>query len=340
MARIFIDGFETGNLDLWDDVNAASSIVITGTPGNYYVGNFWTNYCNMYKWLTPIPYIYMAFRVYPNNTSYARDILQFNDPTGVQMTLSRNTSNGYLEFYSGSRASLKATGTHAVNHSGWHLVELYYLPHATSGVFQTKVDGVADIDFSGITSPRTANVGNVMFGTWLAPSYWSGYFDDIIIDDAEWIGDTRVVPLLITGDDASPQWIPSTGATQYGVIDEVPPSLTDYLYTQSVDQITTLKNGKLSGMFSAIKCIQPYIQIGKQNNPIPTKVDLGLYIDGDVSSPRYGASLPAPIDFKGYSLVDVTQRGGLYNLPTNPATGLPWTRNEIDALKFVIKSKA
>jgi hypothetical protein len=117
----------------------------------------------------------------------------------------------------------------------WHLVELY-VSISNTGAIQSKIDGVADIDYSGDTQPGAGTTiakvefrqeGSVSHNPYL-------YVDDITIATGDWIGDVRYDAALVpTADTAVKGWTPSTGADNYALLDELPPSDTDYVSSGS-----------------------------------------------------------------------------------------------------------
>lgn len=118
----------------------------------------------------------------------------------------------------------------------WHLVELYVKIDNAAGAIQTKIDGTADIDYSGDTQPGTSADGDsvqMIQGGAVADNPTS-YLDDITIATGDWVGDVRYDAALVpTADTVQKEWTPSTGSTNYSLVDELPPSDDDYVSTGS-----------------------------------------------------------------------------------------------------------
>ena len=81
-------------------------------------------------------------------------------------------------------------GRHAVDLDAGvvYRIQVRYIPHATAGVFQVKLDGVLVIDYAGPTAPSTTNVDTVRLGMSQAEGWDSMYFyaDQVVLDDAAW----------------------------------------------------------------------------------------------------------------------------------------------------------
>lgn len=122
-----------------------------------------------------------------------------------------------------------ADGSVSIANGEWHLLEMY-VKVDNSGAIQTKIDGIADIDYSGDTQPGTsADSYAIRFN--LAGDITkqpTAYIDDITIATGGWIGDVRYGAALVpTADTAVKWWEPSTGTDNYALLDELPPSDTD-----------------------------------------------------------------------------------------------------------------
>ena len=128
-----------------------------------------------------------------------------------------------------------ADGVVSASGGAWHLVELYILIN-DSGAIQTKIDGVTDINYSGDTNPgATATMTSVVFRQTGSVSHTPNlYIDDITLATGDWIGDVRYDAALVpTADTAVKWWEPSTGADNYALLDELPPSDVDYISSGS-----------------------------------------------------------------------------------------------------------
>ena len=124
-----------------------------------------------------------------------------------------------------------ADGAVSAAGGGWHLVELY-VSIGDAGAIQSKIDGVADLTYSGDTKPGTGTtIVSVVFRQTGSVSHNPNfYIDDLTIATGGWIGDVRYDAVLVpTADTAQKEWTPSSGSYNYALVDEVPPSDDDYV---------------------------------------------------------------------------------------------------------------
>jgi hypothetical protein len=129
-----------------------------------------------------------------------------------------------------------ATGSVGIRSGEWgHLQVRFHL--ADAGHIATKVDGLADVDYSGDTKSGGAteitHVRLYLSDVALGSSY--AYFDDFCFGTGGWPGDIRFEPLLPNADTATINWDGSDGnqVDNYALVDEVPPSDADYVESVS-----------------------------------------------------------------------------------------------------------
>lgn len=115
----------------------------------------------------------------------------------------------------------------------WNLIE-FHVKIADAGTIETKINGVADISYSGDTKPGASTTLNYTDYN-LNPSGTSAgqriFVDDYTLATGGWIGDVRYDALVPTGD-ITTQWTASAGS-RYACIDEVPASDADYISVAS-----------------------------------------------------------------------------------------------------------
>jgi hypothetical protein len=81
------------------------------------------------------------------------------------------------------------------------------------------------------------------------------WIDDVIFDDSTWVGPSSIQGLVPTGAGATTQFDPSTGSN-YACVDEVPASDTDYIYTNTANDVDTYACGNLTGTINSVKAVQ------------------------------------------------------------------------------------
>ena len=328
--RIFIDGFESGGSDLWDQVYGGSLDGTTKKTGTY--SFFANNTAYRAKSLaSAIGTIYFKFYFYFTGSSgFNNPVFSVSNTSGYQVTLYFNNPSRTFCFKLGGDTGSVLGGLYspALGVSTWHLVEGKITIDNASGVAQLKLNGNAglDIDFSGDTQYQsTGQITTVTLGNWtMGSSYY--YVDDFVLDDASWIGNTRIQGLVPTGAGNSAQWTPSTGSN-YACVDEVPPNDADYVTTNSNDQVDTYATGNLTGAIAEVKCVQVQARAVKEGTPTPTKLALVVRSGGaDYAS----ADQAVQTYFKSLSTI----------WETNPNTSAAWSTSEVDAMEIGIKSRA
>jgi len=191
---------------------------VTGTPANCSV-SFWINLSTHYDVTAPPVYFYLTT----------------GETIGIIWDFVNHTYDAYVD-------DVKvADGTVTVLMNDWFQVQLYAVID-NAGSIQVKIGGQLSIDYSGDTLPigAAAQVEYVYFsmvgdaGTYL-------YLDDIVWGTGGYLGDCRVEWLPPDADTGVDDWLKSVGGDAYAVVDEIPASNADYLYTDTDAQSTELE---------------------------------------------------------------------------------------------------
>jgi hypothetical protein len=205
----------------------------------------------------------------------------------------------------------------------WHLVELY-VSISNTGAIQSKIDGVADIDYSGDTQPGAGTtIAKVEFRQMGGPAH-NPYFyvDDITIATGDWIGDVRYDAALVpTADTAVKGWTPSTGADNYALLDELPPSDTDYVSSGSAGakDLYEMSNWTPVDSSYTVEFLVDWIRARKgtaADQQIRSVVKSG-------STESSGGSIPLSVTYRYYQRI----------LATDPDTSAVWDTDGIDPLQ-------
>ena len=330
MARVFIESFERNTLNRWEANNGftlSSGAAGLGLDGTYCV------YCDattpyLIKYFTGMSEFYMAFLYRPKHAN-ANPILHFRNSTTIVGSLRRNTGSTFLEARRGTTGgTLLATGTTGMVVNTSYLIEIYFKPHSTTGVFQVKVNGVAfDINFSGQTTDSPTSIDNIRFGG--DGTLYQAYFvlDNVIIDDAGWIGSTKIVALAPTAAGDLVEWTPLSGSN-YENIDEIPLSDADFNSISAVDKTDLANLGAIPGAAYQVRSVQIYTRFVKEGTPTPTKIKPVFKTGGTLYEGLSEVSVPTSYQ-DNFNLLSV-----------NPVTGLAWTVDEINALQLGYKSLA
>ena len=324
MGRVFIDGFESGSLDLWDTIGGSAGInnSLTGRDGNYCLNCYGAGSAPKYL-MNAIPSkseLYVAFLFYPSVSG--RIFSFYNSGTKLGYISLSSTSGGNIQAYKGP-STLLATGTAMINGSTWYLIEIHYIPATSGGVFQVKVNGISDISYSGSTTPAATTINQIMLSE-DGNNWGSGYYDNIIVDDANWIGNTRIQAIQVNGPGGFTQFTPSAGANWQNV-EEIPYSETDYNETGVSAKVDTFTHAALSGSPAAVKCVQVQARAKLIGNPTPTNLQLVVNSGGTAY-------------FSGSKALALASKGVSALWATDPATGQPWTVADVNAAEIGYKS--
>lgn len=233
-------GLETGSVEqiLSTDRNQAYVIAGAAHSGAYGL-HLDSNYPSTYGWARwavsggPAD-LYFSAWVYPDG-DYPLYI-EFYVDSGHYVGI-RHDGSYWDAYVNGSKV---ADG--ALNHTKltWHLVELHVIISDT-GTIETRIDGVADLSYSGDTQPgATTAITYVRVYQYVTgiSHYADSYLDDIVFGTGEWAGDVRFNAALVpSADTTDKDWTPSTGTDNYALVDEVPPSDTDYVSSETVGNL-------------------------------------------------------------------------------------------------------
>lgn len=337
MARLFIDGFESGGLDLWDTINggAVSTAQYKGGAYSYYVSAT-TGHTLIKNLASAISTIYFKLWIYITSAGSTGPSLfliladNSGNQIGIGLDINRklifrlnpNISNG---------GTTLATGTTILALNTQYLIEGKVFIDDTTGIAQCKLNGVIplEIDFSGDTRAQGTTITKVIIGCVGNSANYNifGYLDDVVLDDASWIGDTRIQKLQPTGNGSNSNWTPSTG-DRWDCVDEIPASDTDYLTTNSNDVIDTYEASNLSGAVTTVRCVQIQARAVKEGSPTPQNLKLAIRSNG---GDYLSANKAVPASIKS-----------LFNIwETDPGrSDIAWTPTNVDALEIGIKSAA
>jgi hypothetical protein len=327
MARVFIDGFESGGMDCWDYINGAVASVTQKYTGSYGL-NFPNIVYNCYKDIPSQFSYYFAFRFRPGSSGLSA-VINLNEANTNHINIEVAAQSGGVVFVAKRSSTQIAIGTTVYVINVWLLVEVYALINDSTGRVIVKINGAdTEIDFTGDTR-NGGTLGKIdRLGAGLSVSNvgTSGYFDDFVVDDAGWIGDTRIVKVGPSGAGNAAQWDPSAGSN-YACVDEVPPSDADYVSTNVNDEIDTYAAENLPGEASAIKCVQVMARAQKEGAATPQNVALVV---------RTGGTDYPSAD----QLLATSYRGHLNLWENNPNTASPWATSEVDGMEIGVKSRA
>jgi hypothetical protein len=322
-----MDGFETGDLSLWTTYQSAT--IQTATPASF-SGTYMLQ-CSVSQSVTKDlgsnkSELYLAFKFYPTSDSYSEQIMYFKDSTAsLGLTINRNTSTYLASARLSWGGTLLATGITLMPINKTYLIEVYYKPLNSGGVITLKIDGIQQFSFSGDTTSINEEIRYVCLGGVSGVSNSAAYYDDFIIDDANWIGNTRVGIIVPDGTGTTNNWTASAG-NAWDCLNEKPPSDTDYVYSNTTNQIATYAMTTIASM-NSVKAIQLQGSAAYEGSPTPTKIQLGVRASG---TDYFATDFSPGVGFGMLTKI----------LELNPADSAAWEQADIDALEVGVKATA
>jgi hypothetical protein len=289
MARILVEGFETGDMSQWDRFDTSvnepmqfvTNVVYSGMYSLYYFGLYYSHWVKTIDLRNGVIFGSLRHRwaaAWPYSTGWAdstfpiSDIISFSGISKTsQITIGYNGQYGTLNVLRGNYLSgtiLGSTAQWSYLFSVWHLIQFKIVIHPTNGIIQIWVDGnpIPEINLSGINTRNdsTDEIIEVDIGPHVRTNTFTAqWWDDLILDSEVLPSGSRVVSLPVSNNGVTNQWQPSSGLN-YQCIDEVPYSDADYVYSYSIGDIDLFSNAGLSlSSTSAIQSIQTILRSWK-----------------------------------------------------------------------------
>lgn len=333
MARVFIDGFESGSGALKDWVIPSTTVDVSSSSGLDMSGSYCLRLSSLGETYCPLQdsysELYTAFKIRFTVASGGRRPFYFLDSDGSHiLAIERNYKTGIFTAVLGNfGGSTLATGSIPTLYDITYLIEIYYKPLNSGGVITLRVNGVEDFTFTGdVTAGLENDIKYFGFGDKDASYAVGFYVDDIVIDDSDWIGETRIQAVTVTGAGTTNQW-DASAATNRECVDEIPYNDSDYISTNVTNEIDTFAMGDLSGSIVSIKSVQVEARIAYEGAPTPTHIQLGCRSGGT----DYFTDNKSP----GVSFGLVRKM-----LENNPNGDIPWTESSVNAAEFGVKAVA
>lgn len=323
MAILFLDGAERKSNSKWTFCNLelTSNASAYGFSGTYYYDSYANRYA--YKTLSASQsQLYLSMKV--RYTQAATHLCSFWDSANtIIFSVGRSAAN-LLELRSGDYSTLLATGSIPVMNNSTNLIEVYFKPLNSGGECTVKVNGATDVTYSGDTTAGLENVQTFQIGKYGSTSI---YFDDIVVGNSGWIGNACIQAIVPAGAGSSTQYSPSTGSN-YACVDEVTASDTDYVYTNTTDQLDLYATSNLTGNIGSIIAIDICARMAYEGTPTPTKQKIA-YKSG--STIAYSSDVVASLSFADYFTGPIE---------LNPDDSAAWEEADINALEIGVKAVA
>lgn len=248
----------------------------------------------------------------------------------VQFVLRLMTDYSLKITRGGTTTALIQTAAGVVPASDWCYIEYTVFVNDTTGTAEIWVDDVSEASGTSLdtrTSTGGSNVHTLLFGSEISGATRPlQKFDDMYVrNDTTRYGPCRWEYIPPSGDTADADGTPSTGSTNYGVVDETTgASDTDYLSLDTAGDLVLFDHSGLSEDPVDVWAVQ--IVTGM------AKIEAGDRIMNHVlkqSSTEYNG---ADFGFGG-----PTGRHVSNVWETNPATSTAWTTATVNSVKFGIE---
>jgi len=259
--------------------------------------------------------VYAAVWFYPgdfygNGSTLARPIVILDSSSTEIASIRFNDTSKIFDLY--VAGTLQSSGTYSVTSNTWYHLQLRVLVNATTGVAQTKVNGIDDASYSGSTGSTSARY----LYCYNNSSFREFILDDITVGTGGWPGDRRF-DAIVPNSDTTMDWTVSTGGSGYTVIDEKPPNTTDYIYTTTSGHVAQVGLAAWTSTNKTPKCVHVWAYAA-ETAASGSMIRVGLESGGTEEVTPYQLNT----SYQYFNHVS----------NENPDTALPWIPSDIDAL--------
>lgn len=338
MTRLITDGAEFGDVLLFSTlsgITADTGVVRSGLYSYKAIAN-----SNNFTITLSAALSEFYFRMAVYITGVLR--LKFRSGTTVMASITRNTSTGILELHFGDYDSgtILVNGSIGTSLNTWYLVEVHLKIHDTSGEASFKIDGNSEGSFTGDTRNGTPTTIDNIYEA--IPTGGGHYFDDLALNDIvntdgkndnSWCGDGHIELLKPTGNSPDGGWTDDfTGSDtdstdNYALVDDVPPSATDYVQSETVGHQDRYQLANWTGTGKRIRRVWTEARALDVSN-LGSKLKLGLRVsDADYLS-------------AGKALLGTYGRVVGDEYIVNPATSSLWDDTALNAAQSLMEVSA
>lgn len=242
-------------------------------------------------------------------------LMDFRDVANVSHCRVSMGTDGSV--YAARGSTLLGRSDPCIAPGGYHHFECKAKIDNSVGYLEVRVNEVTVLNLTGIDTQNTANAAtaqiafgqlgdvtdpNVGFGTFdMDDAYaWDDDATDAENTVVDWVGDKGAYWLPVDADTAEADWLKSTGSTGYSLIDETPPSGTDYISDSTGAARAIFSVASLPGNVAEVVAIIP-VWYGRKEESGSVTIRAGIEVDGDESygpddspSTEYAYGRPGP----------------------------------------------
>lgn len=279
------------------------------------------------------PTVGFAFRQWKTaliNTSWG---ISVNSISGSKQASITTNSSGQIIVKTGNARTGTIIGTSALNTivaNGWQHIEVRFTAGVGTGSCEIRVEGVTVLTLDAVDTGAGPYAQFEFSHTGNNSGSGDFYFKDLVIWDGsggwgdDFVGSVQVFDLRPNGD-VSSGWSRTTGATDFEILDNVPPNDAQYIFAPEdpsipAPSITSLVN--LPDDVTSVRALMPIIRARKSDGG-DAQLQVSLLSGGDADP---GADRPITTAFTYWW--DISH--------IDPNTLAPWTPGAVDAADLQI----
>lgn len=263
MARIFIDGFESGDLSLWDE---GAPVNLVQTAGAQLTGAYCLSVMGLdtqiAKTLPTRQEYYFAFTCIPESQSGTALCTIMGGEVPICTLTRKGTSYGELEIRLGD--DLAAVSATSLNYLGLSIISkcyvvLHVVIHGTTGSVTATVNGRTAVSVTDVDTTYSGTVTGItkfILGSVATTGRFPGNIDDVVIDDSVAPIRPRIFALKPTQDGTYNDFEPSIGVLNYICVDDIPGTEIDFVMSGTPDAKDSYVVNDIPAIYSDVRCVQ------------------------------------------------------------------------------------
>lgn len=279
---------------------------------------------------TPI-YVQWYFYVESLPSSGSDDMIFSTQGTtlGVRQATLAIKSDGKLELWGSTEGGLRATSTTALSVGVWYRLALK-IAAGSSQPYELRINGTTE--FSGTANFGSASIDRIEFGCQTrgingttSAGTITFYYDDIIMDDATWPPDGKVLIAVPKANGSTQQWTTGTNSSNYQEVDDAPGD-------GGVTYVKCGTGGNQVALFNLQDCADIGIATGSTINAVLTAISVREDTSVTSSNKIRVRSNSSNFDNTGLNHTTTYAVKGRFDA-TDPGTGVAWTTSGFDAFE-------
>jgi hypothetical protein len=343
MTRILTEGFEMGDALGWSSPSQVGVVTSDEKRSGVYSLHVGEGDVAIFPF-SEVTEVFLRVGVFltQKGYSYGNTVLTLDDDhSNHHIAVDWNTTTNVFDVFDSTGALVGSTTT-ILSYDKWYLLEIHALCHTSTGTMTVKVDGITELDVTGLNtwSDSAANAFMALVfgraGTYAVSA--DMHLDDIAINntagevDDSWCGEGRIIALKPNANGASSEWVGSDvdSTDNYLLVDEIPADEdTSYVESSTVDDFD-LYNCEASGLTDVtILRVWPEARARATIGDGTGKIRLGVKSNTTEAWDAADTAL----------MTTYTQRVIGDELLEDPATATTWTPAGVDALQVGVKAK-